>query len=149
MPDFTLRRAEQGDAAGLVACIDAAYAVYDGRVDDLPAVSDGIPEAIGRDRVWVACAGAEVIGGMLLVSRDDYLLLENIAVRPAYAGQGVGRALLEQAERDGLALGLTEIRLSTHRDMPENLTIYSRLGWRETSRSGNKVHMCKTLRGLP
>ncbi|MGI9258939.1 MAG: GNAT family N-acetyltransferase, partial [Gammaproteobacteria bacterium] len=66
-------------------------------------------------------------------------------VRPECTGMGLGRALIHQAERDCRELGLPEIRLSTHVDMPENVAIYSRLGWVETGRSGNKVHMSKAL----
>ena len=145
MATLTIRRAAAHDSDALVDCIDEAYSIYAGRIDDLPAVSEGIAEAIERDRVWVAEYDGQIAGAMILVVEDTFLMLENIAVRPSSAGKGIGRALIAQAEDDCRTLGLNEIRLSTHESMPENVAIYARLGWHETDRSGNKVHMSKTL----
>ena len=142
---LTIRRAHSSDSDALAECIDAAYSIYASRIRDLPAVADGIPEAIEGHRVWVAQIGEQIVGGLILVPHEEFLLLENIAVRPERSGLGIGRALIAQAERDCVDLGLHEIRLSTHEAMPENVAIYSRLGWRETGRSGNKVHMSKQI----
>lgn len=145
MATLTIRQAAAKDSDALAECIDEAYSIYAGRIDDLPAVSEGIAESIERDRVWVAEGEGQIAGAMILVVKDAFLMLENIAVRPGSAGKGVGRSLIAQAEDDCRTLGLSEIRLSTHESMPENVAIYSRLGWHETARSGNKVHMSKTL----
>ncbi len=145
MSRIAIRRAKSEDADALADCIDAAYSIYADRIADLPAVSDGVAEAISRHRVWVAEMDGRLVGGLVLVPHDDCLFLENIAVRPESAGSGLGRALIARAEQDCLDLGLREIRLSTHQDMPENIAIYSRLGWKETGRSGNKVHMSKSI----
>jgi N-acetylglutamate synthase-like GNAT family acetyltransferase len=141
----TLRRARLRDADGLAECIEAAYSVYADRIADLPAVSTGIENAIRNHRVWVLEAEHRVVGGIVLVPHDSFLMLENVAVRPEAAGSGLGRTLVAQAEHDCLELGLNEIRLSTHVDMPENVAIYSRLGWVETGRSNNKVRMSKSI----
>ena len=145
MPNFTLRRAEARDSKDLASCIDFAYSIYTDRIDNLPAVSEGITDAIELHRVWVAEIEHEIVGGLILVPHADFLLLQNIAVSPENTGLGLGRALIAQAEQDCLDLGLHEIRLSTHEEMPENVAIYSRLGWKEIGRSSNKVHMSKRV----
>jgi len=145
MSNVILRRAEARDSEGLTSCIDSAYSIYADRIHDLPAVSEGIIDAIELHRVWVAEINHEIVGGLILVPHANFLLLENIAVSPENTGLGLGRALIAQAEQDCLDLGLDEIRLSTHEEMPENLAIYSRLGWKETGRSSNKVHMSKRV----
>jgi len=145
MPDFTIRRARARDSDALSACIDAAYSIYASRISDLPAVSEGIPDAIETHRVWVAEIEHDIVGGVILVPQDGFLQLENVAVRPEKSGIGLGRALMERAEADCLELGFDELRLSTHEDMPENVRLYAHLGWRETGRSGNKVHMDKRV----
>lgn len=142
-----LRRAEPRDAAALTACIAAAYSVYAGRVRDLPPVSEGVAEEIGANLVWVAEVGGRIAGGIMLVPRDGFLQLANVAVAPESAGQGIGRALIALAEAECRKLGLTEMRLTTHVDMPGNVRRYERLGWVETARTGNKVHMSKRLPG--
>lgn len=140
-----IRRAEARDVKELSECIEEAYSIYRDRIEDLPAVSEGVADAVERHRVWVAEMDHEIAGVLILVVDDAIAVLENIAVRPKSAGKGVGRALIAEAEEDCRTLGLREIRLSTHADMPENVAIYSRLGWRETGYSGNKVRMSKTL----
>ena len=85
------------------------------------------------------------LAGLVLQVEADHLVVANIAVDPAAAGQGLGRALMERAEREARRLGLRIMRLTTHIDMPENVRLYEHLGWRETGRSGNKVRMEKSL----
>jgi len=58
---------------------------------------------------------------------------------------GIGAALIRQDEMDCLEFGFHELRLSTHKDMPENVRLYEHLGWHETGRSGNKVLMSKNV----
>ena len=65
-----------------------------------------------------------LIGGIILVPHEDFMMLENVAVRSDSSGMGVGAALIKQAEADCLELGLHQLRLSTHIDMPENVRLY-------------------------
>ena len=143
--DIHLRLAEVQDAESIVDCIDDAYSIYASRIHDLPDVAADVPTAIENSRVWIAEQDKQVVGCVILVPEQDVLHLENIAVRPRHAGMGIGRLLIERSEADCRELGLQEIRLSTHVDMPENVAIYSRLGWQETGRSGNKIHMSKIV----
>lgn len=145
MKNCHLRRAKSTDAEALASCIDAAYAIYATRVTDLPAVSEGIAGDIANHRVWVAEIAGEIVAGIVLVPRDDHLLLANIAVHPSNSGRGIGGALMAQADADCRALGLRELRLSTHVEIPENVALYTHLGWTETERTGNKVKMRKRL----
>jgi len=39
----------------------------------------------------------------------------------------------------------SELRLSTHENIPENVRYYERLSWKVCETSGNKVHMSKVL----
>ena len=80
-----------------------------------------------------------------MVLRHEHAILANIAVDPSCTGMGVGRGLIDHAEAHCRALKKVELRLSTHVDMPENVDLYEHLGWEETGRSGNKVHMTKFL----
>jgi GNAT superfamily N-acetyltransferase len=66
----------------------------------------------------------------------DHLLVENIAVRPAAQGRGVGRVLLARAEELAAELGYGEVRLYTHETMTENIAYYPRRGYTETHRGG-------------
>jgi GNAT superfamily N-acetyltransferase len=90
--------------------------------------------AVAAGHVWVWAPDA-VEGLLVLVPAPDHLLLENVAVLPASHGHGIGRRLLEFAERYALDRGLPEIRLYTNEAMTENLTYYPRRGYAETHRA--------------
>ena len=145
MADWTLRTATLQDAAPLATCIEAAYARYRTCIPDLPRVSEGIADDIRSNLVWVAELDQAVIGGLVMVLKDAYAILANIAVDPNCKGMGVGRGLIDHAEAECRRLKKAELRLSTHVDMPENVALYEHLGWKETERSGNKVKMTKFL----
>lgn len=145
MTGWILRRATIDDAQALGACIDDAYADYAKRIRDLPAVSAGIDEDIKNNLVWVAESGAKIVGGLVLVAHSDHGVLANLAVHSQCSGRGIGKALIHLAEAECRTRGLSELRLSTHVDMPANAQLYEHLGWHLTSRSGNKINMTKML----
>ncbi|MFT6459095.1 MAG: N-acetylglutamate synthase-like GNAT family acetyltransferase [Pseudophaeobacter arcticus] len=140
-----IRKANAADAEALAACIDAAYAKYASRISDLPPVSSGISEEIEQSQVWVATESGEVIAGLFLSAHEGVLKLANIAVHPEHGGKGLGRALMERAENEAKRQGMSEMHLSTHVDMPENVRLYQYLGWQEYERNGNRVSMRKNL----
>jgi len=145
MSKWQIRPAKVRDSCALSECIDAAYSIYASRITDLPAVSNGISNDIENHRVWVAEVNQNIVGGIILIPHDEFLLLANIAVHPESSGLGLGRALIELAEAECLELGLHELRLSTHVEIPENVRFYTYLGWQETDRFGNKIQMRKIL----
>ena len=69
-----------------------------------------------------------------VTSPEIGLRVENVAVDPLAQHQGIGRRLLEHADREAAALGLDEVRLYTNEAMSENLALYPRLGYREEGR---------------
>jgi ribosomal protein S18 acetylase RimI-like enzyme len=71
---------------------------------------------------------------LVLQPRPRSLLLENVAVAPAWQGRGIGRALIGFAEDRARALGLDEITLYTNEEMTENLALYPTLGYEEVER---------------
>lgn len=145
MANQIIRKATSADAPALKDCINAAYEGYRKQIKDLPDVSGGIMEDILNNLVHVAEMDGKIVGGAVLVPGDTHLLLANVAMHPDAAGLGLGRALLENADREALRLGFCEMRLSTHADMPENVALYEHLGWEVTGRSGNKIFMRKRV----
>ena len=145
MTDVTIRRAGIDDADGLGQCLDAAYAQYAARIEDLPPMSDGCAEEIAANLVWVAEAGGAIVGALVLAPRDGFMLLANVAVHPDMRGAGVGKRLLALAESESQERGFGEMRLNTHADMPETIGLYARNGWAQTGHTGNTISMKKTL----
>ncbi len=91
-----------------------------------------------------------VLAGLIeMVPAPDHLLIENVAVAPAYQGRGYGKTLLAHADRFAELHGCRTIRLYTNSRFVENLRLYERLGYvedrLETNIRGVIVHMRKSL----
>ncbi len=145
MGNWTIRRAEDRDADALSTCIDAAYVQYAARITDLPPVSADCAEEIAKYQVWVAEIENDVVGGLVMIPEEGFMRLANMAVHPDHRGEGLGRAFVALAEAEALEQRYRELRLNTHVDMPENVRLYTHLGWEQTGRDGNKISMKKVL----
>src|SRR5580693_33353 len=132
----TVRLADQDDVDVLRAIAAAAYQPYVARIGRLPApVTADYDQAVRSGQTWVAVQDGQISGFVVLVAEPGYLLVENLAVRPADQGRGIGSRLLARAEQHALRLGLSEIRLYTNEAMTENLAYYPRRGYIETHRA--------------
>jgi N-acetylglutamate synthase-like GNAT family acetyltransferase len=132
----TTRKARRGEAGAVTGVVRAAYIHYVARIGREPVpMSADYAALIEADSVWVAELAGEIIGVLVLGARPDHVLIENVAVSPAAQGTGVGKCLLDLAEREAVAAGVGEIRLYTNEAMTENLAYYPRRGFVETHRS--------------
>jgi GNAT superfamily N-acetyltransferase len=129
----------------------AAYSRYADRMDEPPApVRHDYSAEVTAGHVWLVDEpGTGAVAVIVLVPAGESLLIENIAVLPAAQGTGIGRGLMEFAERRARALGLPGLTLYTNDVMVENLAIYARLGYREVGRRTQdgyrRVFMAKSL----
>jgi ribosomal protein S18 acetylase RimI-like enzyme len=133
--EMTVRPATQDDTALVVRLVNAAYATYLDRMERPPApMLADYATLIAQSEVYVLATGAEIAGLLALEAQDQTLLIDNVAVDPAFQGQGLGRRLMAFAEQYAHAHGLREVRLYTNEVMVENLAFYQRLGFVEVER---------------
>ena len=149
--DQVPRLATETDLPAITSVVAAAYARYLDRMDRPPApVLTDYGGAITAGQVWVT--GDPVTAVLVLVPQHDAMAVDNIAVAPAAQGTGLGRRLMEFAEERAMASGLRRMTLYTNEVMTENITIYGRLGYRETARHSqdgySRVFMEKSLPAL-
>jgi ribosomal protein S18 acetylase RimI-like enzyme len=131
-----VRTAAAADVPALRAVAEAAYRGYVPRIGRAPApMTADYAAAVADGHTWVATRDGTVVGLLVLISRPDHLLLENVAVLPAEQGQGTGSALLDLAEEQARQRGLAEIRLFTNEAMTGNIGYYRRRGYTETHRA--------------
>jgi ribosomal protein S18 acetylase RimI-like enzyme len=148
-----IRHARRSEADAVTRLAAEAFGHYVERIgaEPMPMRAD-YAALIAQQAVWVAVAGPEVAGVLVLLSRDDHLLLDVVAVAPAQQGQGLGRRLIEFAEQQAMSQGLGEVRLYTNVLMTENRALYPRLGYREVGTSHehglDRVHFAKQV-GVP
>jgi len=149
-PAVSLRIADAADAQAIGALTREAYAKWVeviGR-EPLPMRID-YSRAVLRHRFDLLYVGADLAALIETVAKDEYLLIENVAVRPAFQRRGLGRRLLAAAEELAASSGLRGCRLYTNKRFAENLRLYASLGYQvdceEALNGGVAVHMSKQL----
>ncbi len=110
-----LREATQTDAQAAKACVDAAFKIYIERMGKPPApmLLDFLSE-IAEKHVWLAEADGEVVGVLVQYETEKGFYIDTVAVDPRHQGSGVGKSLLQLAEREALRRGY-ELDLSMYK----------------------------------
>jgi GNAT superfamily N-acetyltransferase len=151
MSALEMRRAAAADAAAVRSLTRQAYAKW-------VAVTGREPKPMGADydravrehRVDLAYCDGTLAGLIEMIAEADHLLVENVAVAPAFQKQGIGRRLMAHAEAVALGLDYALVRLYTNKLFAENVALYGRLGYRidreENTERGIAVHMSKSVR---
>jgi ribosomal protein S18 acetylase RimI-like enzyme len=143
MAEFRIRLAGPEDRDAVRTVIESAYALWIGRLPDMPDMSSGLEEDLAEGPAWLAESESRVTGVLLAAIRDEGLNILNLAVAPEAAGQGQATALLEVAETFARTGGADEMRLTTHRDMTPTRDFYRSRGWNEIEEDGVRVYMSK------
>ena len=145
-----LREAKAADVRAIQEVVRQAYSPYIARLGGPPGpMLDDYDRLVRDGRVQVAERSGKVVGVLVLMPRADHLLLDNIAVHPQAQGQGIGRLMLEEAEKVARQHGYAVIRLYTNEVMTENVGLYGRIGYVETHRAEEsgfrRIFMAKAL----
>lgn len=138
------------DAAAIKAIVRAAYAKWVpviGR-EPLPMRAD-YDKALQEHQFDLAVENSRVVGLIETMAHDDHIWIENIAVAPDAQGRGIGRLLLDSAERQAIEAGRPELRLLTNGAFEANVLLYRKHGYaidrEEPFMNGTTVYMSKKL----
>jgi ribosomal protein S18 acetylase RimI-like enzyme len=147
---LSLLPATAEDADAIRALTREAYAKWVpvlGR-EPLPMIAD-YAQAVKHHRIDLVYLDGTLAALIELIPQADHLLIENVAVAPAFQGRGLGRKLLTHAEQVAASLGLSVIKLYTNKLFTQNLRLYQKLGYavdrEEEFRGGTVVHMSKPV----
>ncbi len=146
-----VRRAAPGDAESIRDLTRAAYAKWVEVIGREPRPMTADYDAAVRDHmVDLLHDGGRLVGLIETRPEADHLLIVNVAVAPAFQGQGLGRLLLAHAEKVAEALGHGETRLYTNGRFTDNLRLYGRIGYQVDREEvhpqlGMAVYMSKRL----
>jgi ribosomal protein S18 acetylase RimI-like enzyme len=145
-----MRQAVAGDAAAIRALTRAAYAKWVpviGR-EPLPMVAD-YEAAVAKHRFDLLYVDGLLAALIETIAKEDHLLIENVAVDPAFQKRGLGRKLMAHAETVAVQAGYGMLRLYTNKSFAENVMLYQRLGYEidreEEFRGGFTVYMSKRI----
>ena len=150
MPNETglvLRIAEMQDAPTLLALIESAYRgdssrqgwtteadLLKGQRTDEHGVRAAIISDSGKSLMIVAESAGQIVGCCQLeVKANGHCYFGMFAVRPELQGNGTGRAIVGEAERQARKqFGSNELRLQAFRQRTDLLGWYERLGFADT-----------------
>ncbi len=147
-----MRQGEVGDAAAIRALTRAAYAKWVpviGR-EPLPMVAD-YEAAMAKHRFDLLYVDGTLAALIETIAKDGHLLIENVAVDPAFQKRGLGRKLMAHAEAVALGMGYRVLRLYTNKSFADNVALYQWLGYgvdrEEAFMGGFTVYMSKRIGG--
>ncbi len=148
---WKIRRALDSDASELGRCMHAAYQTYADRIDpkELPPMNVNYEIEIRESEVWIAELESRLVGALVLSGTKGAFKVANIAVHPEFQGNGLGRGLMDFAEREAIRRGFVEMNLATHPLLKENVSMYLHLGWKESFRNESQVQMKKLIDDSP
>jgi ribosomal protein S18 acetylase RimI-like enzyme len=135
-PEVVLSRISPADAGEVLTVQRAAFAsealIYG--TADMPPLTQTLEELraeLADAKGWVARVGPRLVGAIRYRDTDDLLLIGRIAIAPDLQGLGIGRTLLEAAERDSRA---SEAELFTGSLSEANVRLYESCGYRIADR---------------
>ncbi|WP_414898027.1 GNAT family N-acetyltransferase [Rhodovulum sp. YEN HP10] len=146
-----IRQAVADDEPKIRECAELAYARYVALIGRKPApMNADFAGQIGAGQVYVSTTDeGDFQGFIVFYAEGEHVLLENVAVLPASAGRGIGKALVAFCENEARTSGKRAVHLYTNENMEENLSIYPRLGYSEVARRSedgfNRVYFEKSL----
>ena len=141
------------DLPEIKSCARSAYGIYVERIgrEPAPMIAD-FENAIKKQIIFVARfadAPSDFLGFVVFYQRGDHLHLENVAIMPNAQGIGIGRRLISFVEQAAREENCKAVELYTNEKMVENLSLYPRLGYKETERRQedgfNRVYFRKEL----
>ena len=157
--DLTVRQADlasAGDSAAIVDVIDSYAGDPAGGGQPLrPDVRARLPGAL-RDHptavVFLAFVGSEPAGvavcflGFSTFHARPLLNIHDLAVVPERRGQGIGRALLEAVEAEGVRRGCCRLTLEVQDENRRARRVYDRFGFIDFAVAGSATRfLCKPL----
>jgi GNAT superfamily N-acetyltransferase len=146
-----LRQAVAGDASAILELTREAYAKWVPVIGREPKpMTANYAKAIRSHRIDLLYVNDELAALIETILQADHLLIENLAVSPAFQRRGFGRLLMAHAEQLAASLGHDETKLYTNKSFAENVQIYCKFGYRidreEDFKGGFVVHMSKSIR---
>lgn len=130
-----IRQATASDEPAVRDCARQAYARYVPLIGRAPApmVADFAADIAAGD-VYVAMGDDGLQGFVTFRAEGRFMHLDAVAVLPAAAGHGIGKALIEFCENTARSRSLDAVHLYTNAKMTANLSIYPHLGYTEVAR---------------
>lgn len=125
----------------LLTLIRRSFAYMDGVIDPPSSAHRLTPETL-RDKAQaetclIALAGDRLVGCIFVARRQDAVYVGKLAVEESARGLGIGRLLMNSAERLALESGTPILELETRIELTKNHATFERLGFAEFKRTAH------------
>ena len=133
-----VRRARASDASAIAVVLREAFAEYkplytaDGYVATTPGPEE-VRHRMTEGPLWVALRDGKIVGTVSAVAESTGVYVRGMAVIPAAAGVGIGRALLGEVERFAFSHGVKRLFLCTTPFLDRAIRLYESSGFVRTS----------------
>ena len=146
--------------ADLLSLIMSAFAYMDERIDPPSSAHKLTVESLkqkAQDEICYIATSNDVLVGCIFCRPEppNCLYVGKLAVSKVMQGQGLGRQLLRQAEREAIERGLPRLRLETRIELVENHRAFQRLGFEKSADRSHPgydritfIEMMKTVQAL-
>ena len=138
-PQPRISLAGVGDAAAIADLCRRAWEPYHGRLDER-VIHDQTPSAeevsawlTGGFEVFTASLDGALAGVVRCSFPTGTCFADRLAVEPAHAGEGVGRALAEHAISRARRAGVTKVWVQAPSRLTETIQLYRSLGFRDSA----------------
>jgi len=126
------RVAKPEDVHEIIRVVNAAFAV-ETFLEGTRTDENRMPEMMRQGQFLVAESEAgRIVASVYLEIRGERAYLGMLAVDPSQQGQGLGRAMMEAAERQARLQGSRHMDISVLSLRPELPPLYRKLGYSET-----------------
>jgi len=134
---FTIRAVQAGDAAAVADLVRLAFSAQPRPTNPpssaLKETAATIIEHLTRGGGAVLESGG-VIAGLVLWNEDEgAFYISRLSVHPERRGQGMARALMEEAEREARRQGFSRMTLGVRLELEENRRFFRSCGFVDAS----------------
>lgn len=125
-----LRRADDGDADGVIALIGRVFAEYEGCVLDVDREEPGLrAPASSYDRFWVVEEGGAIVGCAACTIRPPVVEMKKVYLDRRLRGKGWGRRLVGEVEAAAEEEGAERIEAWSDTRFETAHRVYRHLGY--------------------
>ncbi len=136
-----IRKASVNELDSIKECISNAFEKYISILGGRPSAMDtDFEPLVKKGQVFVAVQDINIVAMMVMTVQSDYVLIKNVAVNNQFQKKGLGKQLLQYAERETISKGIPVLQLYTNAGLPQLVDYWSRMGFQETERKENNGH---------
>lgn len=129
------------DWQALLDLILRSFAYMDGVIEPPSSAHRLTPQTLEararQETLLLAYSGDQLAGCLFVADRGDHAYLGKLAIDPALQSQGLGRRLVEAAERLARAAGKKALELDTRIELHGNHAAFAKLGFEEVARTAH------------